>query len=46
MKIAAYLLAGIGLGFAVAYWQIGGEPVAEWESGFSFEDGAPLERRL
>jgi len=46
MKIAAFLLAGIGLGFAVAYWQIGGEPVADWDSGFSSEEGAPIERRL
>jgi C-terminal processing protease CtpA/Prc len=46
MKFAAYLLAGIGLGFAVAYWQIGSEPVADWESDFAFDDGAPVEQRL
>lgn len=46
MKFAAYLLAGIGLGVAVAYWQIGGEPVGEWGTEIGVDDRASLERRL
>lgn len=46
MKFAAYLLAGIGLGLAFAYWQNGGEAVGDWESGLVLEDRAPIELRL
>lgn len=46
MKFAAFLLAGIGLGIGVAYWQIGGDAAGDWESGFSLEQQAPIERRL
>jgi hypothetical protein len=45
MKFAAYLLVGIGLGLAIAWWQIGGEPARDWESGLA-DNGLPLDRRL
>jgi hypothetical protein len=46
VKIAAYLLVGIGIGVAFAFWQGGGEPVGAWDSEVAVEDRGPLERRL
>ena len=45
MKFAAFLLAGIGLGIGVAYWQIGGDAAGDWDTGLPLEQQAPIERR-
>jgi hypothetical protein len=46
VRIAAYLLVGIGVGLGFAVWQGAGRSGADPDSGFSFEERAPLERRL
>lgn len=44
MKFAAYLLAGIAIGVAVAYWRIGGGPGLDGAVGVA--DDTALEQRL
>jgi PDZ domain len=44
MKFAAFLLAGIAIGVAVAYWRIGGGPGLDPAVGVA--DGTALEQRL
>ncbi|MDX1561278.1 MAG: PDZ domain-containing protein [Gammaproteobacteria bacterium] len=46
IKLAAYLLVGVGIGAGIVWWQGGADSVDDWGSGLSVEDRAPLERRL
>lgn len=46
MKFAAFLLAGIGLGLGVAYWQMARNSAPERDLAIAADDPAPIERRL
>jgi membrane-associated protease RseP (regulator of RpoE activity) len=47
IKIAAYLLVGVGMGLAFAFWQGSrGEPIGAWDTDLSVADRGPIEKRL
>jgi hypothetical protein len=46
IKIAAYLLVGIGIGVGFAYWQGAGGTGDDLASGLAPDDRAPIEQRL